>query len=1034
MIGIYTGTHGELNFEADLIEMLKSHGWQDVLKNKTVIELTENWLNIVYENNIDKLHNVPFSDTEKKQLVDTLNQFTSTPEQARRFIDGKDIVLERDTNSPDIENAGQRIFLSLWDANMIAGGKSRYQIAEQTIFDTDKMHNDRRSDLSLLFNGLPLIHIELKALGKSLDEATDQIKKYKHEGVFTGLYGLVQVFFAMTPKDVVYFANVANHTQFNPKFYFHWGDISNEKVTDWRVLCEGNTGKCAPLLSIPEAHRLVGKYMVGTPNGLMVARSYQIYAIESVEKAVSKHIWNTFNPNGGYVWCTTGGGKTLTSFKAGEVIIDKGLADKVVFLVDRTELDDQSYEEYSGFCRDDEEIINTKNTWALFDALADKNSKLIITSIQKLSKIDEDMVKDRQRKQLAFDRIKGKRIVFITDEAHRSQFGKMHEHIKNEFQYACFIGFTGTPIFKNKNDKKGQSTDTVFGAPLAIYTIASGIKDENVLGFSPHKVFTYQDIEIRDKVGKAKCNTNDLSIIYADEKLTAIYNKYQNMDMVDIETLLPPAQYDNDNHRSQVIKNILDGWGQVSRNGLFHGIFATYSIPEAIKYYHMFKDELSMRGMRLNITALFDPNIDNTANSDVKEDGLIEIVNDYNAMFHMDFNRDNDPSYKRLKKDITRRLAHKDNYKAINVGEQIDLIIVVDQLLTGFDSKFVNVLYLDKVIESEGLIQAISRTNRVLDDRKPVGIFKYYRKCHTMERNLTEALSLYCEGAEIALQTIEDNIKAANSRFHEIEQIFRIANIPDYSALPSDYEDQNAFKKAFSKLRRLMNALQLQGFTWNDTQYLQMLDMSQVVYGILTARYRELISKQARSSGGMTAAFQFESSLSDIESDRIDADWLEKHFKIAVITLLDDNKSEEEKDEQIAVVTTSQQFKTLSVEDQRRGAEVLQNIKQGFQQLTEGKTFHQYIADKQEIEERTSAQNEANRLGIDPFALYDLMQEVKSYRDLNKNNRVNTLLRNVDINIAMDEYERITGEKGNGLKVRAWLLKQIENFVFGSDE
>ena len=346
----YTGKNGELNFEKDFVSELINAGWErDIIKGPTEKVLIENWRNIIYDNNKVTLNNIPLSDYEMEQIMEHIKLNCNTPVKANLFINGKNICVKRDNDSKDTEHAGKEVYLDIFDPVEIAGGRTRYQIAEQPKFDTSNEFNNRRGDVLLLINGMPVIHIELKASGVSVEQATNQIQKYAKEGVFTGLFSLIQVFFAMTPEDALYFANPGDYLKYNSAFFFHWGNRTNEIIKDWRQLCKGESS----ILSIPEAHQLIGYYTVASKDidTLMVVRSYQYHAIKAILQRVKRQKWGNHEPLGGYVWCTTGGGKTLTSFKAGQLIIDKCLADKVVFVVDRVELNNQSLEEYNSFQR-----------------------------------------------------------------------------------------------------------------------------------------------------------------------------------------------------------------------------------------------------------------------------------------------------------------------------------------------------------------------------------------------------------------------------------------------------------------------------------------------------------------------------------------------------------------------------------------------------------------------------------------------------------------------------------------------------------
>ena len=283
------GFNSELEFEKAFIEALKNKGWnKNVIYNPTEEDLINNWMNILFENNCDKdhLNNVPLSQYEIKQILDKIEELKS-PMALNGFINGKTVTITRDENSADIEHRNKEISLKIYDRQEIAGGTSRYQIVEQPQFEKKKaVLPNRRGDVMLLINGMPVIHIELKRSGVPVSEACHQIEKYSHEGIYTGLYSLVQVFVAMNPEESLYFANPGKD-QFNSSYFFHWADFNNEPINDWRDVTEN-------LLSIPPAHQLIGFYTVAdkTDNTLKVLRSYQIYAAREIAKKVSETDWN----------------------------------------------------------------------------------------------------------------------------------------------------------------------------------------------------------------------------------------------------------------------------------------------------------------------------------------------------------------------------------------------------------------------------------------------------------------------------------------------------------------------------------------------------------------------------------------------------------------------------------------------------------------------------------------------------------------------------------------------------------------------
>ena len=474
----YTGAQGELNFEADFIALLQQSGWEkQVLKNYTVEDLIANWRQILFERNRAVLHGVPLSDDEMQRVLDSLRQYADTPVKANHFLNSAErgLAVRRDRDSKDTAHAGKEVYLNLFRAREIAGGSSRYQIAEQTQFiSTNPNYPDRRGDITLLIDGIPVIQIELKASGVDVFEAATQIQKYTKENIFKGFMGLVQVFWAISPEDALYFANPGSQDRFNPAFFFHWGDRDNHIIRDWRELIAGPSH----ILSVPEAHKLIGYYTIADRNAdvLKVCRSYQYTAINAIVNRAMKQRWGEHQQRGGFIWCTTGGGKTMTSFKAGQLILDMGFADKVVFVVDRRALDEQSTREYNSFARDGESVCSTTSSVNLFNKLKSRKADdaMIMTSIQKLANVNDEA---SHIDAATLAEVAGRRICFIVDEAHRSQFGKMHRRVKDTFYNALFFGFTGTPIIaKNMKDSE-ETTESIFGPCLAVYSLATGIRD-----------------------------------------------------------------------------------------------------------------------------------------------------------------------------------------------------------------------------------------------------------------------------------------------------------------------------------------------------------------------------------------------------------------------------------------------------------------------------------------------------------------------------------------------------------------------------
>ena len=848
----------EADFEEALVQLLLSEkGWQEVINNPTEQDLVNNWAQILFENNrgIDNLNNHPLTEGEMAQILAQINTL-KTPLRLNGFINSGSVSITRD-NPNDTLHFGMDVGLKIYDRMEIAAGQSRYQIARQPRFSTKGIISDRRGDLMLLINGMPVFHIELKKSGIPVSQATNQIEFYAKNDIFTGLFSLVQIFVAMNPEDTVYFANPGPEGEFNPEFYFTWADFNNEPIRDWKSIA-------TYLISIPMAHQLIGFYTVADTmaGNLKVLRSYQYYAAHAISDHVAKMKWGGNNLRGGYIWHTTGSGKTLTSFKSAQLIANSEEADKVVFLIDRIELGTQTLEEYEGFSEEKGSVQWTEDSGILISKLksTQSNDTLIVTSIQKMSRIkDEDGGKNAKD----IESIRKKRIVIIVDEAHRSVFGEMLFTIKNTFHGAVLFGFTGTPIH-DENRKKDSTTSDVFGDELHRYSIADGIRDKNVLGFDLYRVTTFQDKDVRNAIAldkaKAMGDTTEERIknALADPKKKKIYDKYfsdlpmagyhnaNNKYIKGVEDFLPKNQYD-EVHREMVVQDILQNWLTLSQNSKFHAIFATHSISDAIKYYRSIK----AKSPDLKISALFDSTIDfddSPLNSKTKEEGLVEIITDYNNRYGQTFTI---PSHDRFRKDIIYRLAHKKPYERIDRSpeKQIDLLIVVDQMLTGYDSKWVNTLYMDKELRYENVIQAFSRTNRIFGPDKPFGTIRYYRKPHTMERNIEDAVKLYSGDKPFALFVCKlgDNIERMNHVFAEIKRVFTNAGFPDFDRLPEDRESRGMFAKLFKELTDYLEAAKIQGFQWEQTEVKLALD--EQTYLILALRYKELFEKRSVGSG-----------------------------------------------------------------------------------------------------------------------------------------------------------------------------------------
>ena len=645
--------------------------------------------------------------------------------------------------------------------------------------------------------------------------------------------------------------------------------------------------------------------------------------------------------------------------------------------------------EYRSFADDADDVQSTEDTDELKNKLTsgDPKDTLIVTSIQKMSNIKPGY---GSITQVEIDRMASQRVVFIIDECHRSTFGDMLQDIRRSFSNALYFGFTGMPIHE-ENQKKGATTAMVFGGCLHRYSIADGIRDGNVLGFDPTMVTTYRDDDVRRAVALSQAKATSIEEANADPRKSKVFYHYMDSSKVPmgpmgtrggehikgIEDFLSAAQYSKDApHPDMVVKDVLDQFPILSHGGKFHAMLATSSIPEAINYYHLFKQ----RALQLKVTALFDPNIDNNAGATIKSEALQEIISDYNAAYGKDFNI---PTWAGMKKDISARLSHKKPYVNVDVNrsERIDLLIVVDQMLTGFDSKWVNTLYLDKIIDYENIIQAFSRTNRVFGPEKPFGVIRYYRKPHTMYGFIEAAVKLYSgdKPLDLFVQKLPENVRLMDARLEEIRAIFAANDSADLNKLPDSPEACQKFAKCFVELNRFLEAAKVQGFTWEQGEYQGELDdgttydvkpvIDERTYLILVQRYKELFDGNGSSDGSdPEAPYELDGSITAIDTGFIDTDYMNANF----VKWL---KALEEGDENLAAVSEElhRSFATLSQEEQRAAELFLHEVERGDVQVEAGKTLRDYITEAMRKAERSRVDKVVKAFGLDEALLVEML-------------------------------------------------------------
>lgn len=1037
---IYTN---EALFEQAVIELLSTKGWEtEVLKNPTEEDLLGNWANILFQNNreIDRLNDTPLTQGEMQQILEQINALR-TPLKLNGFINGKSVAITRD-NPDDTLHFGKEISLKIYDRLEIAAGQSRYQIVQQPRYKSkSKVLNDRRGDLVLLINGMPVIHLELKRSGVHVSQATTQIEKYAYEGIFSGIFSLIQIFVAITPDETVYFANPGPEGKFDKDYFFHWADFNNEPVNDWRQICSS-------LISIPMAHQLIGFYTVAdnTDGVLKVMRSYQYYAANAISDRVAKTDWKNPDVRGGYIWHTTGSGKTMTSFKSAQLIANSKDADKVVFLMDRIELGTQSLREYRGFADDNQSVQATEDTYVLVSKLKSRDpaDTLIVTSIQKMSNIggEEDGLNANDLEQM-----RSKRMVIIIDEAHRTVFGEnMLPAIRKTFPRAVFFGFTGTPI-QEENQRKEATTSTIFGNELHRYSLADGIRDKNVLGFDPYKVLTYRDRDIRKAVALQEAKATTEAEAIADPDKSEIYYHFMDSARVfmagglngagqyqkGIEDYLNRSQYERIEHQRTLVDDIKNNWLRLSRNGKFHAILATSSITEAIEYYRLLKADFPA----LKTTALFDPNIDNNAGFVFKEEGLLELIEDYNNRYRQEFTF---ASHAKFKKDISNRLAHKKPYERIEKSpeKQIDLLIVVDQMLTGFDSKWVNTLYLDKVLRYENIIQAFSRTNRLFGNEKPFGIIKYYRFPHTMHQNVDKAVKLYSGDRPYGLfvERLDKQLENMNTTYQQIADLFINAGIENFEKLPDDLAVRGQFAKLFKVFNQYLEAAKVQGFQWGKSIYefkdrkpklvIEML-VDETNYNSLLARYKEMFTEGTAGGRLPDVPFEIEPYIVEIDTGKIDADYMNSRFVKYIKSLHQTDITEEQR--KVILDELHKSFATLTQEEQKFANIFLNDVMSGNAKLTADKTFKDYITEYLYQAKYGQILKLTRLLGVDKVKLQNLMRDNITEHNINEYGRFDELKATVDRDKAKAYFEKIEGKSLPAFRISIKVDQLLKDFI-----
>ncbi|UXU83925.1 type I restriction endonuclease subunit R [Mammaliicoccus sciuri] len=717
----------EFALENEMMEQLESNGYETVtIRNEQ--QLLDNFRAILNERHADKFKDQPLTDKEFQRLLTMING-KSIFESARILRDK--LPLKRDDETEE--------YLSFLDTKNWC--KNKFQITNQVSVN-DKYK--ARYDVTILVNGLPLVQIELKRRGVDINEAFNQVMRYRKQN-YTGLFRYIQLFVISNGVETRYLSN--NDGDILKSHMFYWSDKDNKRINNLSDFTNSFLRPC-------QLAKMISRYMIinETDHILMAMRPYQVHAVEALINQATE------TNNNGYIWHTTGSGKTLTSFKASQILSEQDDIQKVIFLVDRKDLDSQTEEEFNKFAKG--AVDKTNNTSQLVRQLNDRSLPLIVTTIQKMSKAIQSNPK-------ALEQYKTNKVVFIIDECHRSQFGDMHRIVRQHFNNAQYFGFTGTPRFEENKSQDGRSTADIFGRCLHTYLIKNAIHDGNVLGFSV------------DYINTIKAKNIDLD----SEELVEGINK----DEVWLA----------DDRIRLIARHIAENHDKYTRNRQYSAILTVQSIPALIKFYNVFKEINKDYDKPLNIAGVYSysPNEESTEGN-VKEkhsrDSLDEIIADYNATFGTNFSTDTFQGY----------FNHISNSVKKGVKDsKIDVLIVVNMFLTGFDSKVLNTLYVDRNLKHHDLIQAYSRTNRVEKETKPFGKIVNYRN---LKRQTDEALKLFSQTEDtdrILMKSYEEYLSEFVDALAELKTI---AQNPEDMDNVFDENDKKSFVEAFRLVSKLV--------------------------------------------------------------------------------------------------------------------------------------------------------------------------------------------------------------------------------------
>ena len=774
----------ESKLETRLISQLEKQGYEKV-QIDDVESLEKNFRKQVNRYNKVELKGRDLSDKEFERLMVKISG-------KGVFQSAKELRQKQDIQRDD----GTIVYIELFNTKDWC--KNIFQVTHQTTVE-GKYTN--RYDVTILINGLPLVQLELKRRGMDMKEAFNQIKRYKRHSYF-GLYKFIQLFVISNGVDTKYFAN--GDQELNYGFTFYWTDINNDRITNLEQFCLFFLDRC-------HIGKMIARYMIinETEKILMVMRPYQVYAVENI---VSRALDTS---NNGYVWHTTGSGKTITSFKTSQILSLEPSINQVFFLVDRKDLDKQTLDEFNKF--DPGCVDMTNQTDMLIEQIKDSTKPLIITTIQKMANACSN-----PKYASVMEKYKDLKTIFIIDECHRSQFGDMHRQISKTFSKAQYFGFTGTPRFKENPSQDGRSTADIFEKCLHTYLIKDAIKDGNVLGFSVDYIkFIEYSGKTEEDIMVEGIDTDE--VFMADERVNLI------------------------------AQDIIDHHNIKTRDRKYNALLTVSSIPLLIKYYETFKK--LKHDLKIGAIFTYGANEDLDKNPEHSREALERCMEDYNKIFKTNFSTHTFDAYFR---DICKRIKNT----------EIDIVIVVNMLLTGFDAKRLNTLYVDKPLKYHDLIQAFSRTNRVETDTKPFGNIVCYR---TTKARVDEAVKLFSQTDSIdtvIMKPYEDYLDKFNEAVKKLLEI--TPEVESVDSLESE-DDIKEFIIAFREVAKLLVSLK----TFNQFD----LDNSGSMINTQTfedykSKYYELYRKLSNDKEKSSILNDVTFSLELIQTDKINVSYI----------------------------------------------------------------------------------------------------------------------------------------------------------------